>query len=1308
MTWKRAFRWSVAVIGAVILAGVTGAYFALNTSWFHRYMLARITQEAQSATGGKVDAQRWDFHLSSMTADLYGIVLHGTEPASAKPLLQVDKLTVGVKLHSLLHRKLELSEILVAHPIANILIDSNGGSNIPTPPPTKSTPTTPWNLAIGHTELEGGEIYYKNQKAQLDADLYDLKTEIRYDPSATGYSGSISYKNGRVRYAEYSPLAHSLDAQFKATPRGLSLSSLLVNIGSSRIWLQGKLADYDRPKIDAVYRILVRTDEFAALSPELTPSGDMNLSGRIHYQDVPNQPLLRNLSVEGDMTSGDMRLVSTQGRVQAHRLKAQYHLANGDLHVHDIAADLWNGQLTAELRMQPLDTASNGNFRASIARVSLESARQSIRRADVRRMPVTGTVDAHLDGNWKEGLKNIHVLCNAGLRAAIWSDAQNSRSATPIDGAIHMAYDARNNSVTFHQTTLKAGSTSVALEGQVSTRSNLRVHATAGDLHELAALASCLRKSAAETKSEPPVISGTAQLNAVVQGSTQKPSITGQIDAQNLEVEGSDWKGAHLALDANPSVLNIEHMTLLNARQGKLTLSGGVVLRNWSYLPSSPVTANLLATGMSLTDLEHLSSLEYPVSGTLSANISIHGSQLNPAGQGSVRIVNATAYNQPIENLTIQFQSAGESINSVVNLNSPAGSASANVSYTPKTKTYSVALQTPGIVLQKLQAVQAKHLPIAGTLHASANGTGTVDNPQLDVTLEIPTLQVQQTTVADMKAQLQVRDQNANLSLSSNVAQAFVQANATVRLTGNYDAQATIDTNKIPLDPLLALYVTGMPTGFHGETEVHASLKGPLKDKSHLEAHLTIPTVKVSYQSLQFGNTGPIRADYSNSVLVLNPAEIRGTDTSLRFQGRVPIQSDAAMNVQAQGEVNLSLLSIFDSDLKSAGEVLLDIHGDGSARNPDVRGNVRFKDVALSTSDAPVGLSKLNGTLDVTKDRIQITHLNGEIGGGQISAGGSIAYRPSLEFNVALQGKSIRLLYPDGLRTVLDSNLFFTGNLTAANLTGHVLIDSLNFTPDFDLVNFTNQFTGMSVPPSGQSFADNVRLAVSLRSAQNLAARGSQLSLEGIANLQINGTLSNPVMIGRVDLASGELFFINNRYQLKRGIVTFDDPNHTRPVLNLQMTSNIQQYNLTLTLRGPVDKLTTSYMSDPALPTADIISLIYRGETAEQASANGTSTDSILASGVASQFSSSLQKMVGISSLQIDPTIGANNTNPDARIAIQQRVTKNFLFTFSTDVTQPEQEIVQGEYQLNERWSVSVTRDQLGGVSVDGRYHTRF
>ena len=85
-----------------------------------------------------------------------------------------------------------------------------------------------------------------------------------------------------------------------------------------------------------------------------------------------------------------------------------------------------------------------------------------------------------------------------------------------------------------------------------------------------------------------------------------------------------------------------------------------------------------------------------------------------------------------------------------------------------------------------------------------------------------------------------------------------------------------------------------------------------------------------------------------------------------------------------------------------------------------------------------------------------------------------------------------------------------------------------------------------------------------------------------------------------------------------------------------------------------------------------------------------------------------MQKLAGISSLQIDPTIGGNDQNPSARVAIQQRVTKNLLFTFSTDVSQPGSEMVQGEYQINKRWSVSTTRDQLGGVSLDGRFHTRF
>jgi translocation and assembly module TamB len=333
--------------------------------------------------------------------------------------------------------------------------------------------------------------------------------------------------------------------------------------------------------------------------------------------------------------------------------------------------------------------------------------------------------------------------------------------------------------------------------------------------------------------------------------------------------------------------------------------------------------------------------------------------------------------------------------------------------------------------------------------------------------------------------------------------------------------------------------------------------------------------------------------------------------------------------------------------------------------------------------------------------------MTAQVGGGQVSVGGSITYRPTMQFNLALQGQSVRLRYPDGLRSLLDANLAFSGTTQASTLNGRVLIDNLSFTPEFDLASFGDQFSTGNTPAQ-PGFADTIKLAIGVQSQEDLNATSSQISIGGRAALQVGGTAANPVITGRTTLTAGELFYRNVRYQLEKGVVTFDDPSETHPVLNVSVATTVEQYNLTLTMRGPLDKLTTSYVSDPPLATADIINLVARGKTTQESAASSQSTDSMIASQAASQVSSSVQKLAGISSLQIDPTIGGNGQNPSARIAIQQRISKNLLFTFSTDVSQPGSEIVQGEYQVTKRWSVSMARDELGGVSVDGRFHTKF
>ena len=1029
----------------------------------------------------------------------------------------------------------------------------------------------------------------------------------------------------------------------------------------------------------------------------------MSLSGKIRYQSDSNRTFLRSIAIEGQMGSHTLSAVASGKRVEVRNLKGRYQLADGTLRAQGVQADLLDGRIDADVDTTNLDTTPSSRVRATLHGISLRAAQQTINAAELKNVVVSGSVDGTVEADWTGSVSNVHARSDLALRSA---KASHSAAATyiPVDGIIHVSYDGPTNALTLRQTTLRIPSATLTADGQISKQSKLQVQATTDDLHQLIALASAFRP----TTTAPPAISGSANLNATVQGSIQKPEISGKLSAQNLQVQGGDWKSAELSLQANPSRVVVSNGILINAHRGQASFDATIALRDWSYLPSNSIQANLSVRQMSLADLEHLADVQYPVSGNLSANVSVRGSQLNPAGSGSVDIANARVYDEPVQTLALKFHTENESIVSTLNVATSAGSANSNLTFTPKTKAYKFSLDAPAIVLQKVQAVQEKNLELHGTLILSAHGQGTLDDPQLTATLELPRLDVKQKSIAGLKAQINVANKQANLTIDSQVAQAAIHASGHINLTGDFETDASIDTAAIPLDVLLATYASSVPEGFKGETELHATVKGPLKDKTKLEAHATISTLTASYQSLQIGAVGPIRADYVHSVITLQPAEIRGTDSSIRIQGSFPLTGNASPTLTAQGSIDARIMRIVSPALQSSGAVALDVRTSGSAKNPVIQGQVRLQDISMATPDAPVSVHKLSGTLELTNERVHISSLAGEVNGGQISAAGSIEYRPSLQFNVALQGKSIRLRYPEGLRTLLDSSLAWTGNMQASTLTGRVLVDQLGFTPDFDLSSFGDQFSNSVAVPAAPGFDDTIKLQVAVQSKNNLNATSSQVSMAGTMNLNVIGTVANPVVLGRVDLDSGELFYRSVRYQLQRGIITFENPNQTSPVLDVSVSTTVEQYNLTLNLRGPFDRLTTSYNSDPPLATADIINLIALGKTTSESAASSQSTDSIIASQAASQLSSGIQKLAGISSLQINPLLGGNGQNPSAQVALQQRVTKNFLFTFSTDVSQPGQEIVQGDYQINQRWSVSVARDQLGGVSVDGRYHTKF
>jgi translocation and assembly module TamB len=145
-------------------------------------------------------------------------------------------------------------------------------------------------------------------------------------------------------------------------------------------------------------------------------------------------------------------------------------------------------------------------------------------------------------------------------------------------------------------------------------------------------------------------------------------------------------------------------------------------------------------------------------------------------------------------------------------------------------------------------------------------------------------------------------------------------------------------------------------------------------------------------------------------------------------------------------------------------------------------------------------------------------------------------------------------------------------------------------------------------------------------------------------------------------------------------------------------------------IEGTLERLRTSYSSDPALPPADIINLIAFGKTQEASNAANTSANQTaeqsIASAVSGQVTSRVQNVAGLSRLSVDPTLGSGTTNGQnagAIITVQKRVTSKIFVTFQTDVTSTQQEVIQLEYQATPRLSFSGTRDQNGGFGFDTR-----
>ena len=524
---------------------------------------------------------------------------------------------IRLKIVSLLRKKVDLNEIVLRHPVVNLMVRKDGSTNLPTPPKSDSnTSTSPFDLGIQHVLIERGEIYYNDVKTPLDAELHDLQLEIKSEFLRNGYDGSLSYRNGRLQYGDMKPLPHDLTTSFNATPSQFTLKPLLLTVASSTIRLEGDVKDYSHPSAKGTYQITIHPQDFrSVLSDPSVPTGEVTLAGSLRYDYEANVPMLRAVVLDGHLNGRELAINSPQLRAVIRNVGGEFKLANGNFDARGLKAELLGGTFSAAATMQHLDANPVSKLHASLQRISLGAAKAAFSSASIKQIPISGHIDGMGDADWTGSLKDIRARSTIVLKAAL-SSASSGSAPVPLTGPFMLTTKAGQGWRCGQYVCAHAADTCGYQWRRRSENESARdIHAA--DLREMDSLAAAFQTSgtskSTNTASRSSInLAGVAELEVLVAGTVNDPRIEARLN--RTKPRGGKYAMAQLGAwpRASKSGISIENGSLVNARQGYVNFSLNTALSNWHYTASSPVTAQVMSRGLGIKQLLEIAKLDYP------------------------------------------------------------------------------------------------------------------------------------------------------------------------------------------------------------------------------------------------------------------------------------------------------------------------------------------------------------------------------------------------------------------------------------------------------------------------------------------------------------------------------------------------------------------------------------------------------------------------------------------------------------------------------------------------------------------------
>jgi translocation and assembly module TamB len=718
-------------------------------------------------------------------------------------------------------------------------------------------------------------------------------------------------------------------------------------------------------------------------------------------------------------------------------------------------------------------------------------------------------------------------------------------------------------------------------------------------------------------------------------------------------------------------------------------------------------------------DVLDLVGVKAQLSGKAQMHAHVTGSFGNLNGNGTVMLTNGAFYGEPYQRAEVDLNVTGQDVkatNAVLVLHGVQINGAGD--YDLDTEHVRAHVQAADLKLAQFQTVATAKVAVDGNLSLTADADGTLTEPGLRATVKLDNLTLGGGPLGSITAQMHSEKSTVLYTATSQLTDGKFELSGTTELTGDYETKAKLELASFDIDSLLKLYA---PKGITGSSAIGGTItvSGPLAEPQKLDGTAEINQFDVNLSGIELQAPQPIRANLQDGLLRIDQAHITGDDTDLKATGTAQLFNAAGaagpLHMHTQGAINMKLVQTVDPDILSSGHVDLAMDVGGTTASPSLTGKVQFKNVAMSLEDIPNGLSQMNGTLVFNEDRLQVDSLTATTGGGQLKIGGYMTYKNGFYADLTATGDTVRVRL-DGISSTANANLRLQGATSNALLSGNILITRFGIGPDFDFAAFGGA-SSLSAPPDPNAPSSHIRLDVHVTSSPQLDFQNSYAKIAGTVDLTLGGTVAVPSVLGRITVTDGSAKFAGQQYELQRGTIYFSNPVRIDPQIDLDATTRVENYDVTVGVHGTSSNLKPTYRSEPPLSETDIFALLALGRTQEEseiynqqqvAAGSDPTTNALLGGALNATVSNRVEKLFGVGSVKVDPSFVGTLGTSSARITVEQQLSRNLTLTYATNVNETAQQLIQMQLNLTDSVSIVAARDETGVFSTVVKFRQRY